>query len=208
MQKITTLLLILTICFSTKWSNAQDYNNYFNTGLSYVFLGTGDKLGTSISLNYTHMPSKKFGIKASYSLATAGGDSYFDLYNRNEITNIRTEGDSGFLVEYAKYDMVNLGVVYQINDGLKHVLHTSTGVTYKRVKSTGPQSILGESDANGERIYTIRDYYYSSTNAIGFFVNLEYMYFIKENFSVGIRAGSQPIGDVVHSIGISLGSRF
>jgi len=208
MQKITKLLLVLAVCFSIKWSNAQDYNNYFNTGISCVFLGTGDLLGSSLNLNYTYMPSKKFGIKASYALATAGHSGTLDTYKRNQITNVITEGDGGFLVDYAKYDIVNIGAVYQINDGLKHILHTSAGVTYKRIKSTRPGAIWGEPNDNGEHVFTIKNYYYSSRNAIGFFINFEYLYFIKENFSIGIRAASQPVGDVVYSIGISLGSRF
>lgn len=204
--KLTFALLVTALLSSTQlFAQQSPYNNYLYCNISYAFFGSGDFSGSSIGINYTHMMSKRFGAQISYKVATGGKPEFTNRYTNDMLTNIRLVGDSGHAVSYAFYKMINIGPTFRISDNDKNQLLISAGFNYKQVKD----SYVGNyNNLNGDGQITVNEFVFTSENDLGGFLQLQYLYFIKDNFSIGFHVGTQPSGNIVHDFGVTIGSRF
>lgn len=215
MYKILTLFLVTIInCFFYN-SNAQQspFSNYLNTNINYAFLGNGDTGATAIGLNYTNMISKRFGVKINYTSVNGSHDGrLLSAYTKDQFVNVNFEGDSGFAISYSNYNMFSAGPVFSISDGTDHVMLTSVGLNYTRAKHSYPGGIRITEDSlttDEPNEYMVIDYNFWSLNGIGGYISIDYLYFIKSNFSVGIQGSiTLNTADIISSVGFTLGSRF
>jgi len=214
MNKSCTLLIIILFSCVFYNCNAQEvpFNNYLNTNINYAFFGSGDLNGTAIGLNYVRMASKRFGIKLNYASANGNSEGRL-LFDRtpDQIINVIFEGDSGFAVSYSHYNMFNAGPVFRISDGADHIMLTSVGLNFTRAKHSYPSGtrITEDSFNTDKPEYILSGYNFSSINGIGGYVSIDYLYFIKNNFSIGFQGAIHlSTADIVSSVGFTLGSRF
>ncbi len=200
-------MLLITALLNSSQLNGQQspYNNYLHFNVSYAFFGTGDQGGSTLGLNYVHMLSKRFGAQFSYKVAYADDPDFSTQFTNQQLTNVVLQGDAGHAVSISNYKMVNIGPVFKLTDTDKNQLLVSAGFNYKKAK----YNYIGNlRSLNNNTEVSIDRFVFTSENEIGGFVQLQYYYFIKDNFSIGFHAGTQPSSNIVHDFGVTLGSRF
>jgi len=198
------VLPIILLSLLTYSSNAQEANskNYVLSNISYAFFGTGDVSGSAIGVAYHHMFFDKFGANISYSKATAHSSGLLDFYEDYTIENVNTSGEN-IAFNVSLYNSANVGLTYRVTANSRHELLAGAGLNYKSLKYNYP-SFVGQS----EDVLTIYNYDYNSSREAGFYVSLDYLFFVTESFSVGIHGAYENTPNVVTSAGLSLGCRF
>jgi len=206
MKNNKLILGITLLVLFTYSSNAQETNskNYVLSNISYAFFGTGDISGSAVGVAYHHMFLDKFGANISYSKASAHSSDSRSFPEDYTIENADERGNN-FAFDISSYNSANIGLTYRTIANPRHELLAGAGLNYKSTKNNYPNATSYNHDDN---TITILHYTFEGYRDIGFYISFDYLFFIKEHFSIGIHAAYENTPDVLTSVGLSLGCRF
>lgn len=213
-KKMFIALFLLATSFQFLFAQiGTDANNYLTTSISYSFYGTGDISGNALGISYTRMVADRFGFQVGYSKATGQSEGLleFDNLQGNQeppYWNIRLEGDKTFAFDMANYHSYNAGIAYRVTDGDKSTLLVAAGANFKRVRYNYINQTFPIRESGSDRELIMIGSNFSSRSSLGFHVTLDYLFFVADDFSIGIHGSFENTEDVLTNGGISIGYRF
>lgn len=215
-MKKRIFIAIFMLATSSSFLFAQmgsDARNYLTTSFSYSFFGTGDISGNALGISYTRMVASRFGVQVGYSKASGQSEGILGFENlisdqEQPYYNLRLEGDRTFAFDMANYHSYNAGLAYRVTDGETSTLIVAAGANLKRVRYNYVNQTFPVSAEGWDEELRLIGVDFNSRSSLGFHVTLDYLFFVADDFSIGLHGSFENSEDLLTNGGISIGYRF